>query len=85
MRLEDVDGLAGAPVHLPRYVPVDMLQLPARVTNFEEGLAAIRYCDKMCTLLSVQNHIIKNTGFLKCALIETTFTQVLRNFVHAFK
>ncbi len=76
IRSEDVDGLAGCPVKLPKYVPVDMLQLPGKVTNFEEALAAIRYCDKMCTLLSVQTHTIRNTNFLKCALIEHTFTQV---------
>jgi hypothetical protein len=72
-----VDGLAGVPIRLPKYVPIDMLQLPARVTNFEEALAAIRYCDKMCTLISVQPHCVKNTAFLKCALMEHTFTQVV--------
>lgn len=77
LREEDVDGLAGLPIKLPKYVPVDMLQLPAKVTNFDEALAAIRYCDKLCTLMSVQKHTIKNTGFLKCALIEYTFTQLV--------
>lgn len=64
-------------MRLPKYVPVDMLQLPARADTFEEALAAIRYCDKMCTLISVQAHTIKNINFLKCALIEHTFTQVV--------
>eukprot|EP01087_Luapelamoeba_hula_P004848 TRINITY_DN1482_c0_g1_i1.p1 TRINITY_DN1482_c0_g1~~TRINITY_DN1482_c0_g1_i1.p1 ORF type:complete len:4317 (-),score=602.49 TRINITY_DN1482_c0_g1_i1:51-13001(-) len=77
LRTEDVDGLAGLPVRLPKYVPVDMLQLPARADTFEEALAAIRYCDKMCTLISVQSHTIKNTEFLKCALLQHTFTQVV--------
>ncbi|KAL6068400.1 Component of oligomeric Golgi complex 3 [Balamuthia mandrillaris] len=77
LREEDVDGLAGAPIRLPKYVPVDLLQLPGRVDTFEDALAAIRYCDKMCTLISVQSHTIKNTSFLKCGLIEHTFTQVV--------
>jgi hypothetical protein len=97
IREEDVDGLAGAPIRLPkyviyliffflnstklicslqRYVPVDVLQIPARVNNFEDALSAIRYCDKMCTLISVQAHTIKNINFLKVSLIEHTFIHV---------
>ena len=42
-RKEDVEGLAGLPVRLPAYVPVDVLQQPARARDFEEALAAIRH------------------------------------------
>jgi len=76
-RREDVDGLAGPPNLFPAYVPVDMLQIPQRVTTFAEAVAAIRHCDRLCTLISVQPHCIKNQAFLKVALIEHTFTRVV--------
>jgi len=76
-RKEDVEGLAGLPQNLPKYVPVDLLQVPKKVSNLEDALSAIRYCDKMCTLISVQSYCIKNTAFLKCALIEHTFVHVV--------
>lgn len=57
-----------------------MLQIPAKVNNFEDALAAIRYCDKMCTLISVQAHTIKNINFLKVSLIEHAFIHVRYKF-----
>ena len=77
LRLEDVNGLAGSPLFIPRYVPIDFLLVPKRVTKFEEALAAIRYCDKLCTLISVQPHCVKNAAFLKVALIESVFVHIV--------
>lgn len=77
VRLEDVNGLAGAPVVQPKYVPVDFLQLPVRVVDLEDAVAAIRYTDHLCTLLSVQTKTVKNTNLLKVSAIQSTFTRLI--------
>ena len=77
LRTEDVDGLAGTAIEASSYIPTDLLQVPQKVTNFAEALAAVRYCDKLCTLLSCQAEFIKNTAFLRVCLIEHTYVQVL--------
>jgi hypothetical protein len=76
-REDDVNGLAGAPIVLPRYVPVDYFLLPKVATNLEEAIESIRFCDRLCTLISVQGHCVKNRAHHKVALIEHTFTHVL--------
>ena len=76
-RLDDVNGLAGAPIVLPKYVPIDMLQIPVRVLSLDDAIAAIRHCDRLCTLISVQAHCVKNRSLLKVSLIEHTFTSIL--------
>eukprot|EP01083_Nonionella_stella_P030773 84290_1 len=76
-RKDDTDGLAGAPVIFPKFVPINTMLVPERSNNFEDALAGIRWCDKLCTLISVQSHTVKNGALLKCALIEHTFTQVV--------
>lgn len=45
--------------------------------SLPDAVAALRHCDRLCTLIAVQTHTIKNTAFLKVALIEHTFTQLL--------
>ena len=75
MRREPVD--VGTAHELPRYTPVDMLQQPAVVRTLDEAVSAVRHCDRLCTLVGVQAHCIKNSCFLKLALIQTTFTQLL--------
>lgn len=76
-RVDDVNGLAGAPIVLPKYVPIDMLQIPIKVLSLADAIAAIRHCDRLCTLISVQTHCVKNRPFLKVSLIEHTFSSVL--------
>jgi hypothetical protein len=76
-RPDDVNGLAGPPIVLPKYVPIDMLQIPIRVLTLDDAIASIRYCDRLCTLISVQTHCVKNRPLLKVSLIEHTFTAVL--------
>ncbi len=75
MRHGDVD--AGAPKQLLRYAPVDYLQQPATVTCLEAAIAAIRYCDRLCTRVSVQDHCIKNGPFHNIACIQYTFSQLV--------
>ena len=53
-RKDDVDGLAGAPLVLPQYVPIDFLQIPIAVRSLEDAVEALRYCDRLCTLIAVQ-------------------------------
>jgi hypothetical protein len=76
-RDDDINGLAGAPIVLPRYVPVDFFLIPKVATTLEEAVEAVRYCDRLCTLISVQGHCVKNRSHHKLALIEHTFTHVL--------
>jgi len=77
LRLEDVDGLAGPPLTWPRYVPIDTLLIPRKVTDLEEAVAAIRHCDRISTLIAVQSHCVKNRPFLIASLIQYVFTQVV--------
>ena len=37
----------------------------------------MRHCDRLCTLIGVQSHAVKNSSFLKISLIQHTFTQLL--------
>ena len=76
-RTDDVNGLAGPPIVLPQYVPIDMLQIPLTIRSLGDIVEAIRYCDRLCTLISVQHHCVKNRSFLKLSLIEHTFVKVL--------
>eukprot|EP01012_Entosiphon_sulcatum_P007139 TRINITY_DN13559_c0_g1_i1.p1 TRINITY_DN13559_c0_g1~~TRINITY_DN13559_c0_g1_i1.p1 ORF type:complete len:4669 (-),score=764.85 TRINITY_DN13559_c0_g1_i1:3029-17035(-) len=76
-RIDDVDGMAGAIVPQPRLVPADLLLVPQRVTTFAEALNALNDADVLCTRLSVQWEVIRNTALLKCALLTHLFTQVL--------
>jgi hypothetical protein len=76
-RLDDVNGFAGSPILLPQYVPIDMFQIPSIVQSFSDIIQAIRYCDRLCTLISVQQDCVKNRNFLKVSLIEHTFIKIL--------
>ena len=67
----------GSRQELPRYKEIDMIAQPARVTTHTDAVAAVRHCDWLCTALAVQAHSVHNTNFLKVALIEHTFTQLL--------
>ena len=77
VRIDDVNGLVGAPLVNPKYVPVDYLQIPVKIRNLEDAVAAIRYTDRLCTLISVQTRCIKNVNLLKVSLIQNTFTRLI--------
>mgnify|MGYP003309978385 CR=1 FL=1 len=51
--------------------------MPPRATTLDEGLEALRWADRVCTLVSVQAYRVKRTGFLKAALLEHLFTTTL--------
>ena len=75
LRHGDVD--AGPQKQLRSYAPVDYLQQPAQVTCIDAAIAALRYCDRLCTRVFVQSHCVKNGHFHNIALIQYTFTQLL--------
>ena len=76
LREEDVNGYAGDPVEMPRFVPIDFLLVPQRAENFEDCLTALRWCDKLCTKCETQQASVKHWTFLKVALCEHVFTKV---------
>uniref|UniRef100_A0A7S1J653 ubiquitinyl hydrolase 1 n=1 Tax=Eutreptiella gymnastica TaxID=73025 RepID=A0A7S1J653_9EUGL len=76
-RPDDVDGLAGPPKAANTFVPVNLLLVRPRATAFPEALDALRYADTLCTLMSEQTAIVKQDPFLKVALLQHLFTQVL--------
>lgn len=53
-RQDDVEGLAGPPRDVPRFIPVNLLLIPDRVTTFPEAVAALRHCDLLCRMLTEQ-------------------------------
>lgn len=67
----------GAAISLRKYVPIDVLQMPSRVSTRAEAVAAIRLCDRLATLLDNQPHCVKNDRFLISSLITYTFTQLV--------
>jgi hypothetical protein len=67
----------GQDIALRKYVPVDCLQMPERVSTRDEAVRAIRLCERLCTLLDNQPHCIKNDRYLIAALIQHTFTQLV--------
>lgn len=77
IREDDVNGLAGAPIVLPKYVPIDYFLIPRVARTLEDAVAAIRFCDRLCTLISVQGHCVKNRAHHKIALIEHVLTHVV--------
>eukprot|EP01012_Entosiphon_sulcatum_P009332 TRINITY_DN1521_c0_g2_i1.p1 TRINITY_DN1521_c0_g2~~TRINITY_DN1521_c0_g2_i1.p1 ORF type:complete len:4962 (-),score=1074.52 TRINITY_DN1521_c0_g2_i1:73-14958(-) len=77
LRPDDVDGLAGPPRQIGRFVPIPLTGIPLRASTFQEALDALRNCDTMCTMLTEQCNIVKQGYFLKVALIQHTVTQVV--------
>jgi hypothetical protein len=67
----------GQAVQLRKYLPVDFMQIPKKADTRRRAIEAIRFCDRLCTLLDNQSHCIKNDKFLIAATIEHVFTQVL--------
>ena len=77
VREEDVEGLVGSAIEQPRYVPVNLLKVPASASTYEDAVQAIRWCDELCDLISSQSHCIRNVEYLIVSLIARTFTEVV--------
>ncbi len=67
----------GQTVALQKFVPADMLQIPARVETRDDAVQALRLCDRLCTLLDNQDHCVKNTKFLVISLIEHVMVHIV--------
>jgi len=74
--IENNDIDPGQAVALQKYIPVDLLLIPSKVTTRLQAITAIRICDRQCSLIENQTHCIKNKKFLIAAVIEHTFTHV---------
>ncbi len=77
LRKEDVNGLAGPPKQQAHFVPIDFLLVAEQATTFDAAIDAMRWADKLCTLVSVQGQRVKNPAFFKVALLQHLFTRVL--------
>jgi hypothetical protein len=77
LRKEDVNGLAGPAKTKPGFVPIDFLLVPEQATTFDEAIDALRWADKICTLVSVQTIHVQNPQFLKAALLQHLFTKIV--------
>ena len=68
----------------PGYLPVDFLEVPVRVTTFQETVEALRAADEELYLLEHQSHCVKNIAFLKAALLEQLFCHVIPGQAFAY-
>jgi hypothetical protein len=57
--------------------PVEMTLVKDLANSFEEVALTLRHCDHLCTLLAYQSTTIKNTYYLRCALIQHVFTRTI--------
>ena len=54
------------------------LRIPTtRCTTREDAVSVLRDTDRLCTLMGVQLHRVKNPNFLKCALIQRVFCELI--------
>ena len=73
----DVDDMAGPEIPQPRFIPSDFLAVPSNVEDFKQVMDALRDVDCLCTRLSVQSEVIKNSSHLKVAILTYLFLDVL--------
>eukprot|EP01060_Flectonema_neradi_P006280 TRINITY_DN1420_c0_g1_i1.p1 TRINITY_DN1420_c0_g1~~TRINITY_DN1420_c0_g1_i1.p1 ORF type:complete len:4698 (+),score=1051.93 TRINITY_DN1420_c0_g1_i1:123-14216(+) len=76
-REEDVDDMAGPEIPQPRFIPSDFLAVPPVVEDFKQIMDALRDVDSLCTRLSVQSDVIKNSSHLKVSILTHLFLDVL--------
>jgi hypothetical protein len=77
LRTEDVEKLIGNITVPPIFRPVEMTLVPDLASSLEEVALTLRHCDHLCTLIAYQSATIKNTYFLRCALIQHVFTRTI--------
>ena len=73
----DVEPLAGSAARPPIYRPVEMSKVGDSVVSFHDVAIALRQCCLVCTKLSYQGGLIKNTFCLRVGLITNLFTRVI--------
>ena len=77
VRTESVENLAGPAEVVPIFRPIQFTSIPEQTNSVDEVMAALRYCDQLCTLLAYQTETIKNTYMLRIAMIQHVFTSVI--------
>ena len=73
----DVDTLAGKARTPPIFRPIQMTMVPDHVSTFHDVAVCLHQCAKVCTRLSNQSHLVKNSFCLRVALIQYVFTRVI--------
>ena len=75
--VDEAEPDPGQKVALRRYLPVDLLLVRELATTRAAAVDALRTCDRLCTLLDNQPHVVKNDKLLIVALVEHTLTRVV--------
>ncbi|KAJ8602501.1 hypothetical protein CTAYLR_001253 [Chrysophaeum taylorii] len=76
-RVDPSEPDPGQAVLLRKYVAIDTLQVPVVAKTRTEAIAALRHCDRICSLLDNQPHAVKNDKLLIIALVQHTLTCVI--------
>jgi hypothetical protein len=76
-RIDDVEHFIGTAVEQPRYVPVNFMKIPEKVTTLDEALHALDETLTLCTRIVNQLNVVKNGGFLIVSLLSQLFVEVL--------
>ncbi|CAM9870791.1 unnamed protein product, partial [Ectocarpus sp. 13 AM-2016] len=72
-----VEHLAGEHKPPPILRPVELTVVPDSVSTFEDVANTLTRCSEVCTLLSNQRNVMKNTFFLRASLITHLVTRVI--------
>ena len=75
--MQDIESLAGGAAVPPIYRPVQLSLVPNSVSSFHDVGVCLRHADNICTRLSYQRDLVKNTFCLRAALIQDIFTSVI--------
>mmetsp|Transcript_70630 Transcript_70630/g.197306 ORF Transcript_70630/g.197306 Transcript_70630/m.197306 type:complete len:905 (-) Transcript_70630:1623-4337(-) len=73
----DIEHLAGNSKTPPIVLPVQLSLVPDHIETFHDLACALRHCSHVCTLLSNQTSLIKNTFALRASLIQNLFLEVI--------
>ena len=73
----DVEKLIGGAPKQKIIRSVELTLVQSRVQNFNDVANALRHCAQLCTLMSYQTDLIKNTYMLRASLIVHLFTDVI--------
>ena len=72
-----MEELAGAAKQPPIVVPVEITLVPPTVRSLSEACSALRNAAHVCTLLSNQQTLVRNTFCLRVAMVQQLLTSVI--------
>ena len=73
----DVEYLAGESQQPPILLPIQLTLVPERVASFADAALALRHCEQLCSLLSNQHHLVRNSLHVRLALVQHTVVELL--------